>query len=123
VSTKQKTKTAAHLIAENLKHNRKQALTGDVGADQHNRERVHGARGPPRLIGKGEVIDQTSLSYPMIWRLMRDGKFPRSRVIAGRVLWLQSEIDDWVNKLPVQPLKGDRRKRTGRGYFNIEHAR
>jgi predicted DNA-binding transcriptional regulator AlpA len=118
-----KRKPPATHIAANIKHQHDQALTPDVGADQHDREMVHGACGPPRLIGKVEVIDKTSLSYPFIWRLMRAEKFPRSRVINGRVLWVEAEVDDWIKKLPMQPLKGDKGKRIGRGYFNTEHAR
>jgi hypothetical protein len=39
------------------------------------------------------------------------------------VLWIESEIDAWIAALPLQPLKGERGKRSGRGYFNIEHRR
>jgi prophage regulatory protein len=121
MSTKVKP-VAAH-VPRNLKHQHEQALAANVGVQQHDREITHGPRGPPRLIGKPEVIDKTSLSYPLIWRLMRQGKFPRSRIIQGRVLWVEAEVDDWIAKLPLQALKGDRRKRQGRGYFNIEQAR
>ena len=36
-------------IAANLKHIHAQGLTTESGADQHDREMVHGARGPPLL--------------------------------------------------------------------------
>ena len=44
---------------------------------------------------------------------MRDGKFPRARMLggragpAGRSYWLSTEIDAWMAALPVRPLKGD----------------
>ena len=39
---------------------------------------------------------------------MREGKFPRSRQIGSRVLWVESEVEAWLAALPVQPLKGDK---------------
>ena len=38
---------------------------------------------------------------------MRDGKFPRSRDLNGKSVWFEDEVDDWINKRPVRPLKGD----------------
>jgi hypothetical protein len=38
---------------------------------------------------------------------MRDGKFPRSRIVGGKSMWLLREVDDWLAALPVRPLKGD----------------
>ena len=60
-----------------------------------------------RLISKGEVLGRTGLSYPTIWQWMQDGKFPRSRDVGGRAMWLASEIDAWILNLPMRKLKGD----------------
>jgi predicted DNA-binding transcriptional regulator AlpA len=38
---------------------------------------------------------------------MRDGRFPRSRIVGGKSMWLSSEIDAWLSGLPLRPLKGD----------------
>jgi hypothetical protein len=42
---------------------------------------------------------------------MRQGRFPRARVAGGgnnsKSVWLSTEIDDWLRRLPVRPLKGD----------------
>jgi predicted DNA-binding transcriptional regulator AlpA len=46
-----------------------------------------------RLISRGEVIGRTGLSYPTIWQWMREGKFPRSRDVGGRAMWLASDIE------------------------------
>jgi predicted DNA-binding transcriptional regulator AlpA len=62
---------------------------------------------PPRLIFKPEVLDRVGVTYPTIWTWMRDGKFPRSRVVGGKIAWIESEIDDWIGSLPVRRLKGD----------------
>jgi predicted DNA-binding transcriptional regulator AlpA len=49
----------------------------------------------------------TGLSYPTLWQWMRDGRFPRSRIVGGKSMWLSTEIDAWLAGLPVRPLKGD----------------
>ncbi len=63
-----------------------------------------------RLIYKKEVCHRSGLSYPTIWKLMRAGEFPRSRVVTkgGKVAWFDDEFDDWLDRLPVRKLKGDR---------------
>jgi hypothetical protein len=43
------TPTTKPHVAVNLKHRFEQGLTADVAADRHDREIVHGARGPPAL--------------------------------------------------------------------------
>jgi predicted DNA-binding transcriptional regulator AlpA len=60
-----------------------------------------------KLIAKADVLAITGKSYKTIWTWMQAGKFPRSRVVGGRVMWLSGEIDAWLNALPVQRLKGD----------------
>ena len=65
-------------------------------------------RDSARLISRGEVIGRTGLSYPTIWQWMQDGKFPRSREVGGKAMWLASEIEAWILNLPMRKLKGDR---------------
>jgi predicted DNA-binding transcriptional regulator AlpA len=68
------------------------------------------ARAPPlveRLLRKSEVMTITGLSYPTLWAWMRAGKFPHSRIVGGKSMWLSTEIDAWLAGLPVRPLKGD----------------
>ncbi len=60
-----------------------------------------------RLIYKPEVLDRVGLSYCTIWTKMREGSFPRSRVVGGKVAWFESEIETWITELPVRRLKGD----------------
>jgi predicted DNA-binding transcriptional regulator AlpA len=64
-------------------------------------------RGPPRLITKHELLDRVPITYPLVWQMMRDGKFPRSRQVGGRSLWVESEIEAWIAGLPIRQLKGD----------------
>jgi prophage regulatory protein len=59
------------------------------------------------LVSKDEVLATTRTSYPTIWAWMRAGKFPRSRVVGGRSMWLASEVNAWLAALPQRSLKGD----------------
>jgi predicted DNA-binding transcriptional regulator AlpA len=60
-----------------------------------------------RLISKPEVLDRVGVSYPTLWSWMREGKFPRSRQLGGKAAWIEAEIEEWINALPVRRLKGD----------------
>jgi prophage regulatory protein len=44
------------------------------------------------------VHDLTGLSRPTIWRLEKDGQFPRRRRLSGKtVAWIEEEILEWLN--------------------------
>jgi len=61
-----------------------------------------------RLILKRELLQRVGLSYTTIWNLMRQGRFPRSVTVTdGRVAWHEHEVNDWLQTLPRQRLKGD----------------
>lgn len=59
------------------------------------------------LLTKPEVLAVAGVTFPTIWAWMRDGKFPRSRVVGGRSMWRSDEIEAWLAGLLVRPLKGD----------------
>jgi predicted DNA-binding transcriptional regulator AlpA len=62
-----------------------------------------------RLLDKHEVLAITGTSYVTVWSWMRakPPKFPRSRVMGGKSVWLSTEVEAWVTELPLRPLKGD----------------
>jgi predicted DNA-binding transcriptional regulator AlpA len=60
-----------------------------------------------RLLSKGDVLDKVGVTYPTIWKLMRQGTFPRSVVVGGKVAWLEHEVDAWISALPRRRLKGE----------------
>jgi prophage regulatory protein len=63
---------------------------------------------PARLLSRREVMDRVNLSYPSIWKMMRDGDFPRGRAIGNlKIVWVESELTEWIENLPVKVLKGD----------------
>jgi predicted DNA-binding transcriptional regulator AlpA len=109
-SSSSKAALSPELIAGNEKHRAKAGLAPYQPAHRkHDAERVHGARAPPgvRLLSKSEVLAITHVSFPTIWSWMRAGKFPRSRIVGGKSMWLSSEIERWLSALPLRPLKGD----------------
>ena len=81
-------------------------------ARKHDERSLHAARAPPaplstRLLSKREVLAIANVSYPTLWSWMRQGKFPRSRVVGGKSMWLSTDIEAWLATLPVRKLKGD----------------
>jgi prophage regulatory protein len=44
-----------------------------------------------------EVAERTRLSKPTIYKLIRQGDFPRQlRLCANKVAWLEREVGEWV---------------------------
>ena len=62
---------------------------------------------PVRLLNKHEILTIVGLTYPTVWKMMRDGLFPRSRVVGGKSMWRSDEVQAWLDALLVRPLKGD----------------
>ena len=74
-----------------------------------------------RLLRKADVVGLVALSYPTIWRQVRQGRFPAPvRISAGRVAWRESAIRAWMNGLPTSTIaptarsKGRPKKRRAR---------
>jgi prophage regulatory protein len=60
-----------------------------------------------RLILKPVVLYKTSMTDPQVWKLMRDGKFPRSVRLGSRAAWWESEVDAWLDSLQRTAFAGD----------------
>jgi prophage regulatory protein len=55
---------------------------------------------PVRLIRLPEVIARVGIKRSMIYRLMGERRFPRSRSLGPKcAVWVESEIDDWVKRI------------------------
>ncbi|MEX2642534.1 MAG: AlpA family phage regulatory protein [Acetobacterales bacterium] len=59
------------------------------------------------LLDKKTVCHLVSLSYPTIWTMMREGKFPRSVRVAQKAMWRRDDVLRWLDELPEVRLKGD----------------
>jgi len=55
-----------------------------------------------RLLKLEDVLRQTNLSKPTIYRLMNTGQFPRPlKLSPNRVAWKSADVDDWINSRPI----------------------
>ncbi|HXS50114.1 MAG TPA: AlpA family transcriptional regulator [Sphingomicrobium sp.] len=51
---------------------------------------------PVEFINIKDVVQLTSLSKPVLYRMMRRGEFPRQVSLSPRrVAWVLSEVDEW----------------------------
>ena len=46
--------------------------------------------------------EKIKMARSTLWTLEKEGKFPLRRVHGGRVYWVESEIDEWLAKLPTK---------------------
>lgn len=52
---------------------------------------------PLRLIRLPDVIARVGIKRSMIYRLMSEERFPRSRSLGPKcAVWVESEIDEWI---------------------------
>jgi predicted DNA-binding transcriptional regulator AlpA len=65
------------------------------------------APSPKRLIDKAAVLARVPLSYATIWKLMREGTFPRSVACGAKVAWFEDEIERFLANLPRRIFKGE----------------
>lgn len=50
-----------------------------------------------RFLRKGEVLNRAGFSGSTLWRLERDGKFPKRRRLSPKAVgWLESEVSSWL---------------------------
>jgi prophage regulatory protein len=53
----------------------------------------------PRLIKLDTVLEITTLSVPTIYRLMKNGQFPRQIMVSERsARWSESEVLEYINE-------------------------
>ena len=54
------------------------------------------------------VQELSGLSETTIWRLEKDGQFPRRRRISGNIVaWRSDEIEAWMDSRPAAELGSD----------------
>lgn len=49
-----------------------------------------------RVLFFKDVFELIPFSRTTLWRLERKGRFPRRHAFSGRVGWLESEVQDWI---------------------------
>jgi len=81
------------------RHDRGDRASGD--SDGPDGPHIEGIR----LISKTEVLARVGVSFPTLWLWMREGRFPLSRDLGGSSAWIESEVTDWIESLPVREYK------------------
>jgi prophage regulatory protein len=63
---------------------------------------------PSKVLRCPEVVDRTGISRATIYRLMDEGKFPRSHQLSpGAVGWSEAEIEAWITARLSDPEPDD----------------
>lgn len=61
-----------------------------------------------RYLNIRKVCDRTGLSRSTIWRLERDGRFPkRVKLSPGRTAHVEAEIEGWIIARAAERVGGD----------------
>lgn len=64
-----------------------------------------------RAMNLHEVLAVAAVSKGTVYRLMREGRFPKQRKLAGtrKSVWIEDEVQDWLKKAvatSVAPVDG-----------------
>lgn len=60
----------------------------------------------PLYLDMWTLTEVVSLSKGSLYQLMREGKFPKPRVLIGhRIGWLMREVEEWAEACPVSNLR------------------
>lgn len=51
-----------------------------------------------RLLPLPKVEDKVGFKHTKIYELIRAGEFPTGKLIQGKRLWLEREIDEWIER-------------------------
>ena len=55
-----------------------------------------------RMLRLPKVVERTGLSQTTLWRRERAGEFPKRRRLGPNAVgWMESEVDEWLEALPV----------------------
>ncbi|MGI9486892.1 MAG: helix-turn-helix transcriptional regulator [Geminicoccaceae bacterium] len=57
-----------------------------------------------RLIRISDVVDKVGMSRAWIYNEIAKGRFPVQRCVGGRSAWLESEVDEWIERLPQKAI-------------------
>jgi prophage regulatory protein len=63
--------------------------------------------GPRRMLNEKQVLEIIPVSRSTLWRLEKQGKFPRSTYISSnRRFWFADEVTEWQNAINGQRRHG-----------------
>jgi predicted DNA-binding transcriptional regulator AlpA len=62
---------------------------------------------PKKYLDRRQLLQRYPYSYPCLWGKMRRGEFPLPRVLGGKNIWAEDELDAYDAALPRPEYKGD----------------
>lgn len=72
------------------------------------------------LMTTNDLVEHFQMSRVTLWRKRRAGEFPPPCDIGGQLRWRRSDIEDWIDKLPVSdPVRRPERNQTPRPYGRL----
>jgi predicted DNA-binding transcriptional regulator AlpA len=77
----------------------KARIAADAYIDEQQREQSG------RLLTKAQVLARVCVTFPTLWKMMRERRFPQARFLLNKTVWLEHEVDDWMKALPVRQYK------------------
>jgi prophage regulatory protein len=57
------------------------------------------------FLSKAQVLKKIPITAPTLWSWVRQGKFPRPRAICNKTVWLEAEVDAWMQARPLRTYK------------------
>jgi predicted DNA-binding transcriptional regulator AlpA len=63
------------------------------------------AKPPLVFLSKNQVLERIPVSGPTLWNWSRTGKFPAPRFIGSRTVWVEAEVDTWMQSRPKRTYK------------------
>ena len=62
-----------------------------------------------RIVTVEELLQRIPLSYPTIWRMSRDGRFPKPiQLTAARIGWQWSDVLAWIDERKKNPVVAEK---------------
>lgn len=86
--------------------------TKKIPATETGHSETAAGRPPIKLLSKAEMLARVGVSYSSVWNWIIAGIFPPGRALStgkrGRIMWVESEIDDWIASRPVRMPKSSK---------------
>jgi predicted DNA-binding transcriptional regulator AlpA len=88
-------------------HRRAKARPSALKPSQENKDADEEPPAKPQLVflSKQQVLDRIPITGPTLWNWSRAGKFPAPRYIGSRTVWIEAEVDAWMQSRPKRTYK------------------
>jgi prophage regulatory protein len=90
-------------------HHHHGALNQGDAAMLNSDKRISGAaedNEPLRFLLKKEVLAIVRVSWPTLWKWIREGKFPSPVCVGEKSVWFAQDVFQWMRTRPTRLYKG-----------------